>query len=171
MKTSSLVRPLLCISSSAGANAITSSSPTINLTFYTNSSKGTTTLPWAIPTAAQIAELGIRSDSPYFSNIATSNCFIIRDGKNLEMGGLGTDHEAFFGFRLSPFCSGTSAFCLSSSSSLNSNFVSWINAYSARFYLPLTNYNQASKSLEPGGVYAQPIREGTSSFQTSSAIE
>lgn len=47
--TSKIMRPMVCFSSSAASNAITSTSPTINLTFYTTSTKGTVSRPWANP--------------------------------------------------------------------------------------------------------------------------
>lgn len=89
----------------------------------------------------------------------------------LEMGGLGTAHEAYFGFRFSPYCSGTASYCQSINSTLRSTFLSWINSSPATLYLPISRYSQDSRSIVSGGVYPQPIREGTSSFPTTSAVE
>lgn len=140
--TGKLVRPMLCLSSTVGANAITSNSPTINLTFYVTSSKGTLSRSWVNPTLEQILELGIQADSPYFNAINRASCFIMLDDQELEMGGLGTDHEAYFGFRFSPYCSGTASFCQSISSTLRSTITSWINAYPATLYLPISTFSQ-----------------------------
>jgi hypothetical protein len=51
--------------------------------------------------------LGIPSDKSSSIVYDTSNCFRMVDGHEINMGGYNTDNEAYFGFRLESYCSGT----------------------------------------------------------------
>lgn len=95
----------------------------------------------------------------------------MKDNHSIAMGGFGTSHEAYFGFRLDPYCSGTATYCQSISATLKTNFFSFINSFGLTLYLPANSYDENTNSISSGGTYSQAIRQGTTSFTTYSAVQ
>ncbi len=170
VKTGDAFRPFLCFNSNSAAVKITQTVPTINLTFYSQTASGKTQIPWVNLQSNKHSYLGVSSDSPYYYNFLTENCFIMKDDYTLNMGGFGTSSQASFGFNISPYCSGTDAYCQSIASSLKSTLSTFLSTYSMTFYLPINSYDPMKKSVYGGGVFPQVIKESTS-FTLSSGLE
>lgn len=89
------------------------------------------------------------------------------------MGGYNTDQEAFFGFRITGYCTGTNAYCSGIQSTTNANLISFMNtaSYTPTLYMPINQYSSTANSVLTGRVYAHVLREGTGGFSMNSAIE
>ena len=89
--TGHLFRPFFCLSHTAAVAEIITSK-VIALSFFAKTANGAKNIPWVNLQANQQAYLGILKDSQYYSTISTENCFVMEDGNEIQMGGLGTSH-------------------------------------------------------------------------------
>lgn len=89
------------------------------------------------------------------------------------MGGYNTPQEAYFGFRIVGYCSGTSSFCNDIQATTNTNLLSFLNAGSNTFtlYTQINQYSESKNSIYSGQVYPHNLREGINTFRASTAIE
>lgn len=165
-------RPAVCVNQNT-LSYMTGSSPTIQFLFYTYSaSQGYTYYQPVNLQSNQNDFLGISPDSTYY-NLDTSTCFTLPENLTVPMGGYNTPQEAYFGFRLTGYCSGTNAYCNSTLSTTNSNFLSFLNngANTFTLYTPVNQYSSSLNSIYTGSVFAHNLREGTSNFATSQSVE
>jgi hypothetical protein len=51
----------------------------------------------------------------------------MKDGETIQFGGYNTENEAYLGFRINGFCSGTTSYCNSISNTTSRNFLSFLN--------------------------------------------
>lgn len=88
------------------------------------------------------------------------------------MGGYNTKHEAYFGFRIRVYCTGTSQYCNSTSATNNANLLYFLNLGqdSFTFYSPVNQYGPSQGSVLTGQVYAHALREGVNGFNTNTSI-
>ncbi len=103
--------------------------------------------------------LGITADSPY-ANLDTSNCHIFPDNVKVDMGGYNTAHEAYFGFRIEGYCTGTSQYCQSNINTINANLYSFLSTSSNTFtfYTPVNQYLPDVNTIFTGQVFPRPLR-------------
>jgi hypothetical protein len=94
------------------------------------------------------------------------------DNVKIPMGGYNTDQEAFFGFRITGYCSGTNAYCAGVQSSTNAALFSFMNSasYTPTLYTPINQYSSTANSVLTGQVYAHVLREGSSNFNMNMSI-
>jgi len=91
VQTGDIFRPFYCFHSSTPVNAITSTTPTYDLTFFNKKSSGMQNLKTIKLAASRHSYLGITADSPFYTTVSTQNCFIMEDGQDIQMGGYNTD--------------------------------------------------------------------------------
>ena len=84
-------RPFLCLSYYSSFIAINSTSPTIQLTFFSVSGNKTTTIPMINLDSSMHSYLGIAEDSSYRS-INLNYCWAMQDNFTIPMGGYNTSN-------------------------------------------------------------------------------
>jgi hypothetical protein len=84
-------RPFLCFTSLTAYNLINSTSPTIQLTFFSVSGNQTTTIPFVNLDSSMYSYLGIAEDSSYRS-INLNYCWAMQDNFTIPMGGYNTSN-------------------------------------------------------------------------------
>lgn len=164
-------RPAACFSPTAYSQ-ITGSTQTVQLVFYTYSaSQGYLYYNPVNLATNQQSTLGITSDSQYY-NIDTSLCFIFPDGTPILMSGYNNTSEAYFGFRIRVYCTGTAQYCNSTSATNNANLLSFLNLGqdSFTFYSPINQYSPSQNTVLTGQMYAHALREGVNGFNTNTSI-
>lgn len=164
-------RPAVC-GNSGFAYYLSGSSPTVQLQYFTYTPFAGYTYYNSINLESNSHSLlGITPDS-IFSTIETANCFVMPDNVKIPMGGYNTDSEAFFGFRITGYCSGTNSYCAGIQSSTNAALFSFMNSasYTPTLYTPINQYSSTANSVLTGQVYAHVLREGTSNFKMNMSI-
>lgn len=74
-------------------------------------------------------------NDPY-NSINTSRCFKIADGANIPFGGSPQSiNEAYFGFKVSPYCFGTPSACAAILSTTLTKYLNFVNYYSFSLFV------------------------------------
>lgn len=73
--------------------------------------------------------------------------------------------------RINSLCSGTVSFCTSVNATTLATFNTFLNTFLPTLYLPINQYDPAKQEIYGSSVFPQVLREGTSNFNTTFAVE
>lgn len=156
VRTGNGFRPAICFNPSK-IYSVVGSSQIVTVQFYSyTASNGINFLNTVKLGPGKQDLLGITPDSYYYS-LDTSNCLVMSDNQVISMGGINTSQEAYFGFRITGFCSGAPSSCVGTA---NSNLISFLNTASNPFtlYLQTNAYDPVLNTIISNGVYPQNLK-------------